>query len=433
MIWSLPTPPQAHELTILISIEAEIHVRPLRIALLYNLKKHVALRFAAQPSAGAPADALAEYDSEETVEGLRAALGAQGHEVIPLEGDETLLDAIRQVQPDICFNICEGLRGDSRESHVPAILEMLGIPYTASKVLTHAISLDKVTTKRLWRDQGLPTAPFQVFLRGDEPLGGAARDCAARDCAGVPSGLAFPLFVKPSREGTGMGINGDSVVYDSAALRRQVAWVLDTYHQPALVEQYLPGREFTVGIVGNRLCADEPPRSGAPEGFYDSEGYHVFPALEIDVGNLGGAGRLYTGHIKSVNPLGPRYLCPAPISDELAAELRALTIRAFEAIGSLDVARVDFRLGPSTACRGCGSRAPEGQPFLLEVNTLPGLNPTLSDMVMAAEADGVPYATMINQILALALRRYGLDADVLHPSAPQDVAAPRELAYTTGS
>ena len=223
-------------------------MRQLRIALLYNLKHNVPV------AQDAPEDALAEYDSDETALGLRAALESAGHEVIPLEGDETLLDSIRQVRPDICFNICEGIRGDSRESHVPALLEMLGIPYTASRVLTHAISLDKVVAKRIWRDCGLPTAPFQVFQHGQEPL---------------DPRLTFPLFVKPSREGTGMGISEGSRVKDEGMLRARVAWVIRTYHQPALVEAYLPGREFTVGLVGNQLQPGAPP----PSPFYDQRGY----------------------------------------------------------------------------------------------------------------------------------------------------------------
>ncbi len=349
-------------------------MRKLRIALLYNLKSHVPV------AQDAPEDALVEYDSEETAEGLRAALAAEGHEVIPLEGDETLLDTIRQARPDICFNICEGLRGDARESHVPALLEMLGIPYTASKVLTHAVSLDKIVAKRLWRDSGLPTATFQVFNWGDEPL---------------DPRLRFPLFVKPSREGTGMGINARSTVHNEAALREQVRWVIRTYRQPALVEEYLPGREFTVGLLGNVLAPGEQP----PSPLYDGRGFHVFPPLEIDVRHLHQDAPIYTGHIKSKTPMAPKYLCPAPISAELTAELQDLAVRAFIAIGGLDVARVDFRLDQA------------GHPYLLEINTLPGLNPTYSDIVMAARAEGMDYPTLIQEILHLALRRYGMDGD----------------------
>jgi D-alanine-D-alanine ligase len=186
-----------------------------RIALIGNLKHKY------QKDPHKPEDALAEFDSPETISALRTALESWGHRVIYLEADETLLDTIRRTSPAICFNIAEGLRGDSRESHVPALLEMFGIPYTGSKVLGHAISLDKAATKRIWRDCGLPTAPFQVFVHGKEPL---------------HHELSFPLFVKPVREGTGMGINADSIVWDEQGLRKQARWVIENYHQPALVE-----------------------------------------------------------------------------------------------------------------------------------------------------------------------------------------------------
>ncbi len=349
------------------------------VALLYNLKHHVPL------DPGAPADALAEYDSEETVQAIEEALRAGGHEVISLEADVTLLDTIREARPDICFNIAEGHRGDARESQVPALLELLGIPYTGSKVLAHALSLDKAAAKHLWRDVGLPTAPFQVFQRAHDPL---------------DPRLPFPLFVKPVREGTGMGINHRSVVHTEPQLREQVAWVLHTYRQPALVESYLPGREFTVGLLGNSpVYRQELWRGpGRPErnGFYAADGFHVFPVLEIDVSPVPEAGGLYSSHVKSELPLAPRYLCPAPIREALAEELRQLAVEAFLTIGGLDVGRVDFRLDA------------EGRPHLLEINTLPGLNPTYSDLCIMARAEGVEYAHLINEILDLAAERYRL-------------------------
>ncbi|MFP4394528.1 MAG: hypothetical protein ACLFTI_04610 [Anaerolineales bacterium] len=345
----------------------------MRIAVLANRKYSVPL------AADAPADALAEYDAEETVAGIQAALRAAGHEVFLLEADVTLLDTVRETRPDLCFNIAEGLRGDSRESHVPALLELLGIPYTGSKVLAHAISLDKVATKRIWRDHGLPTAPFQALVHGDEPLDAA---------------LTFPLFVKPAREGSGMGINARSLVHDEAALRAQARWVIQTYRQPALVETYLPGREFTVGVVGNRSAPGRSPRSD----FYDADGFHVFPALELDT-QKGAVKGVYNAEAKSYaidDEAAPGYLCPADIPPALAATLRRLAVAAFEALGALDVSRVDFRLGA------------DGQPYLVEANTLPGLNPLLSDIVIAAKAGGTPYARLIQEIAALAIERYGL-------------------------
>jgi D-alanine-D-alanine ligase len=346
---------------------------PLKVAVVANRKYSIAV------PAGAPADALAEYDSEETVAGIQRALQLAGHDVYLLEADETLLDTVRETGPDICFNIADGLHGDARESHVPALLEMLGVPYTGSKVLTHAISLDKAMTKRIWRDNGLPTATFQCFDRPDAPLDGT---------------LSFPLFVKPAREGSGMGINAQSIVRDVEELRRQVAWVISTYRQPVLAESYLPGREFTVGFVGNQRLPGTPLRSD----FYDDDGYHVFPVLEIDT-NRGQVRGIYNAEAKSYaidSDDAPGYLCPAAITPQLGAQLRALAIAAFEAIGGLDVSRVDFRLGD------------DGAPYLVEINTLPGVNPIVSDIVIAARAQGVLYEDLINEILELALARYGI-------------------------
>ena len=344
----------------------------LRVAVVANIKHNILADF------DAPEDALAEYDSLATVQALVDALNSAGHNAYILEADETLLDTVRVRTPDICFNVAEGLRGDSRESHVPALLEMLGIRYTGGKVLTHAISLDKGVTKQLWRDAGLPTAPFQVFHRADDPL---------------DPELTFPLFVKPVREGSGMGINDDSIVHNLRDLRRQVQWVIDNYQQPALVEDYLAGREFTVGLIGNTLA------SGQYRGeLYNGLGYHVFPVLEVDA-TEGESNGLYNSLAKSYLPGeegAPLYLCPAPIEPDFATELKHLAIKAFEAVGALDVGRVDFKLGRY------------GRPYLLEINTLPGLNPAASDMCIISRAEGMPYDMLINEILNLALERYGL-------------------------
>lgn len=329
----------------------------LRVALLFNLRSN------APQIPGAPADIWADLDSEHTVEALAEALQQGGHEVIPLEGDLELYDKLRELKPDIAFNICEGHRGDSRESQVPAILEMLGIPYTGSKVLTLALTLDKPMCKRALIAEGLPTPPFQIFARPNELLD--------------PS-LRFPLIVKPSREGTGMGITRDSIVHDENALRRQIARVIAAYCQPTLVEEFVDGREATVGMLGN-------------------ENLHIFPILEVDFSPCPPeeAG-IYTSRVKTELYKVPRYLCPAPLEDAVAGELRRLAVAAFRATGCLDMARVDFRLDR------------EGRPWILEVNPLPGLSPGVSDLVMMAEADGMSHTELVNAILNHARRRYGL-------------------------
>ncbi len=344
----------------------------LRVALLGNRKADL------HAAVDAPPDALAEYDAQETFEAITQALSSRGHEVFFLPADASLVDTLRHTYPDICFNIAEGLRGDAREAQVPALLELLEIPYTGSKVLANAISLDKGFCKRVWRDAGLPTAPFQVFTHWETPL---------------DARLTYPLFVKPVREGTGMGINADSIIHDEAALRRQLHWVITTYHEPALVETYLPGREFTVGILGNRYTDKHPTRSS----FYDTEGFHVIPVMEIDAwADFQG---VFNAKAKSFMPGetgAPDYLCPADIPIALNHQLRQLTVAAFETIGALDVSRVDFRLGA------------DNKPYLVEINTLPGLRPILSDICIAADAEQLPYEMLVNEILDLARERYGL-------------------------
>lgn len=354
-----------------------------RVALLYNLKKN------APHLADGPIDQWADLDSEKTVEALERALRAGGHIVYPMEGDVRLVSRLKRTAVDIAFNICEGHRGDSREAQVPALLEMLGIPYTGSKVLAQAISLDKAMTKRVLMSYGLPTAPFQVFRRPDEP---------------VHPALRYPLFVKPNREGTGMGVTPRSIVHNEEELRQQVAWVITTYRQEALVERFIQGRELTVGLIGN-IGSDydlTPPGGWATDLGWDAEGVHVFPPMEIDFSTcppdqLG----LYTSYIKADLPTWPNYICPADLPLETTRELQRLALATFRALGGLDVSRVDFRLDDT-----------DGQPYILEINTLPGLSPSYSDLVMIARADGMEYTHLVNTILNVAAYRYHLQPTV---------------------
>ncbi len=343
------------------------------VAILANLKKN------APQLPGLPADYWADLDSEHTVEAIADALRQGGHRATFLEGDARLYDRLREVRPDICFNICEGHFGDSREAQVPALLEMLRIPYTGSKVLTLALTLDKPMTKRVLGFSGLPTPPFQVFDRADEPLRGD---------------LEFPLFVKPSRQGTGMGISPASIVHNQAELRRQVREVIERYREPALVERYISGREVTVGIVGN---FDHGAGESAAAGRW--AGLRFLPPLEIELGVYAEAeAGLYTHRAKSDLADKLTYVCPARLGAEQVAELNRLAAEAFRVTGCLDMARIDFRLDATE----------DWQPTILEINPLPGLSPGISDLVIEAEAAGIGHVELVNLILETALRRYGM-------------------------
>ncbi len=326
------------------------------------------------------ADALADYDHIETIDCIRAAIETDGHKTVFIQADRELPYALKEIKPDICFNIAEGLGGDAREAQVPALLEMLRIPYTHSRVMANAISLDKTLTKRIWRDRRLPVAPFQEFIVGDEPL---------------RAELRFPLFVKPAREGTGMGVDAKAVVHSVAELRERVNYIIHTYRQPALVESFLSGREFTCGLIGRW---DAKKYSRHPEWYDEKHGYHVFPVLELDSSRSVTPG-VYSqaSKSKSIGEEGaPGYICPAEISPELTKKLQSLVVKAHMALKAIDVSRTDIRLNA------------EGEPMLIEINTLPGLTPGYSDLCLEAAAEGIAYEDLILDILYLGASRWGM-------------------------
>ena len=345
-----------------------------KIAVLANIKKDN------EPKPeGVPQDAFSDYDSIETMDAIRTALETDGHTTTFIHADRELPYNLRDFKPDICFNMSEGLGGDAREAQVPALLEMLGIPYTGSRVLANGISLDKTITKRIWRDNELPVAPFQEFNVGDEPL--------------RPE-LKFPLFVKPAREGTGMGVDAKAILNNEKELRERVEYIINAYQQPALVEAFLPGREFTVGVLGN---ANSKLYSRKPD-WYDEDGYHYFPVLELDT-SLSEAPWVYTNEAKSKDvpeegPLG--FFCPADIEPELEKKLKHLALQAHQTIYSLDISRTDIRLDE------------EDNPQLIEINTLPGLTPNYSDLCLQANAENMRYEDLILDILYLAAGRWGM-------------------------
>ena len=352
-------------------------MKKFKVALLANLKSN------APHWEGMPPDQWDDLDSEKTIQAILEAICSGGHSCEFLEGDISIIDSIRAYQPDICFNICESHFGDAREAQVPAILEKLQIPYTGSKVLCLALGLDKPMTKRVLTYHELPTPEFQTFEREDEPL---------------EEKMQFPLFVKPSREGTGMGVTAKSIVNNETELREQVSLMIQRYKQSALVETFIEGREVTVGMVGNlvgpvarRLPYNEDlPRIQA--------GLRFFPPMEVDLSPYLETDAVYANRLKVALADQLNYLCPAPLDDDMVDELNWLAAAVFRVTGALDVARVDFRLNMKE----------DWKPYILEINPLPGLSPGISDIVIEAAAEGVDHPTLVNMILETALRRYGM-------------------------
>jgi len=351
-------------------------MKKIKVAVLANLKVN------APKFEGMSEDQWDDLDSEKTLNVMLDAIRSAGHECEFLEGDLTLMESLPKYKPDICFNICEGHFGDSREAQVPALLEMLRIPYTGSKVLTLALALDKPMTKRILHWHSLPTPAFQEFDRADSPL---------------DEDLKYPLFVKPSREGTSMGVSAKSIVKNENELREQVSYIINKYRQPALVETYVEGREITVGMVGNLIgpvARRMPVNPSAPR---IQAGLYFLPPMEVNLKPFETTDTVYSNRLKVALAEELDYLAPAPIDDDTIDELNWLAAAVFRVMGALDVARVDFRMDMHD----------NEKPYILEINPLPGLS-SISDLVIEARADDIDQGSLINMILEAGMKRYGL-------------------------
>jgi D-alanine-D-alanine ligase len=351
-------------------------MKKIKVAVLANLKVN------APKFEGMSEDQWDDLDSEKTLNVMLDAIRSAGHECEFLEGDRTLMESLPKYKPDICFNICEGHFGDSREAQVPALLEMLRIPYTGSKVLTLALALDKPMTKRILHWHSLPTPAFQEFDRADSPL---------------DEDLKYPLFVKPSREGTSMGVSAKSIVKNENELREQVSYIINKYRQPALIETYVEGREITVGMVGNLIgpvARRMPVNPSAPR---IQAGLYFLPPMEVNLKPFETTDTVYSNRLKVALAEELDYLAPAPIDDDTIDELNWLAAAVFRVMGALDVARVDFRMDMHD----------NEKPYILEINPLPGLS-SISDLVIEARADDIDQGSLINMILEASMKRYGL-------------------------
>ncbi len=329
----------------------------MKIGLTYNLKKKDSTK---------PADYFSEFDSQETIDAIARAIAKNGHTVYPVEaGNTDLLSHFRKNRVDMVFNIAEGNSGKFRESQIPAILDYLNIPYTGSNTFALALALNKALTKKILIAENIPTPRFQLFSTGHEKLD--------------PS-LRFPLIVKPNREGSAKGITSSCVVKDIKGLNEQVALIRKTYSQEALVEEFIEGKELTVGILENVKTT-------------------ILPILEIDFSNCRKSGEFfYSWRMKEYQGnedmgLNPTFHCPARLDKETEHKVKEVALRTHHAVGCLDISRTDIRLSEDNV------------PYVLEINPLPGLDPKESNFPVMAYAAGMKYEEIIEAILNSAAKR----------------------------
>jgi D-alanine-D-alanine ligase len=344
----------------------------MKVALLYNQKPDLP-----ETTPKYQSDEFAEWDNPETIDAVANAL-RERCEVVKIDCNPArlphIIATLLEEKPDICFNITEGIGEPSREAQIPALLDMMRLRYTASDPTTLCLTLDKARTKEILSYYQLPTPPFHVIhtLREAEIF--------------LKESLRFPLIVKPLYEGSSKGIFERSVVYSLEDLSRQLREVIEHYKQPALVEHFLSGREFTVALIGN------------------GEAVEVLPIIELLFDHLPKDSRkIYSYEAKWLwddpdNPVEV-FKCPAPISNELADEIASLCKRAFWALRCRDWARIDVRLNE------------HGKPFIIEINPLPGILPNPDEhscFPLAARVAGMDFNALINRVLDEALKRYNL-------------------------
>ncbi len=337
----------------------------MRIGLAYNEKPDPDSSLDDPSSSGS--DAFVEWDDRSTIEAVEQALSLFG-DVVRLEADLFFPQKLALARPHLVFNMAEGLHGPNREAHVPALCEFLDIPCTASDSLTLALALHKTRTKQILIHRGVATAPFAEVATVDET-----------DAVG----LSFPLFVKPVHEGSGKGIFANNLCHSPAALRERVAYLLERYHQPVLVETYLPGAEFTVAILGNGSEAECLPIVG-----FD------FAALPHGVTPVYG----YEAKWVWDSPKRPLALfqCPARVPAPLARAIERVALAAYHALGCRDWCRVDVRLDAA------------GTPNVVELNPLPGVIPDPnmnSCFPKAARVAGMTYEELIQEVVRIAWKR----------------------------
>ena len=315
-------------------------------------------------------ETYAEWDTWETINALKVAI-EDFHHVTLIEADSNAFEKFKQSKPDIVFNIAEGFNNLSRESQIPAMLDMLNIPYTGSDALTLGICLDKARTKEILSYYKIPNAKF-LLVDKYTPLSNHS--------------IEFPSIVKPVSEGSSKGIFNSSLVRNYDELNAEIKRVVDEYNQPAIIEEFLPGKEFTVAIIGN------------------DDSTQILPIVEIKYENFpDNVEHLYSYEAKWIldtkDNVFDVFECPAAIDNDLEKQIKDAALRTYKVLRCKDWSRIDIRLDKN------------GTPNVIEINPLPGIMPDPnenSSFPKAARAAGINYNEMIQRVLFEACKRYKL-------------------------
>jgi len=329
-----------------------------KIGITYNLRDKVNTEI---KIAGSPEEAYEEFDSPETIEGIEKALKALGHEVVRLGFGKPAIERFLNNQVDFVFNIAEGYFGKSREAIMPAILEMLRIPYTGPDPLAAALTLDKISAKHVASYSGVAT-PSYIVIKLDEEINLKA--------------TRFPAILKPAWEGSSKGIRLSSKIQNILDMESELKRLKKDYNgEPIIAEHFIEGKEITVAVIGN----SEPK---------------LFGMMEIRPKRGRTEDFIYSLEVKRDYLRRVEYQCPPDISPYVRGRLEKAALTLFKAFGCRDICRFDFRIDKS------------GTPYFLEANALPGLNPVSGDIVIMAEFLGIEYNELIRRIFEEALSRF---------------------------
>jgi D-alanine-D-alanine ligase len=323
----------------------------MKVAVLANVKEEAPL------SPDDPPGRWDDLDDLETVNVILDSLRSLGHEAKYFPAGLISIQGLQEFNPDLCYNFSEGHYGASREAQMPAILDALRLPYTCAGVLGMSLAHSKHVAKRAFRCAGLPTASFFEIHHPSELH---------------ETTLRYPLFVKPACEGSSIGINANALVHNYAELEKQVKWVWDTIHADILIEEYIEGREFTIGILGDEVLPIVEIVS--PTGFYSNE-------QKEDLNS-----EVYR-------------VCPAHLSAEKTLEFQTIALDAKKALNLEDVCRMDLRMDNN------------GNPYILEVNPIPLMcpDPEQASLVYAARAAGYTYTDIVSRIVESAVNRWHIN------------------------